>query len=379
MKIILATPLYPPEIDGLAVYSQELAERLKTNYQLTILAYANQAEKITGANFVIINKHRPLAARLWSYTLKLFTLAGANDLIYALNAVASGLPAVLVGWLRRRPVVINFFEDEPWKRATALGYTNLALEDFLREPRKNFKVTIISKIQGWVLRRASVVLVSSQALATVIEQNYNVPAKKIIVNYLAPPKDEILPLEMRVIPQQIMAGGPLFDWAGYSVLLHAVAELKNDFGDLRLIISGEGPEREKLEKLVAELNIKNQVIFLGQVSRAENYYWRHCSQIYVHNFIKSDFSERLILTLAGGTPLVAAATPLARELIVHQSNGLLVKPGSLPELTKNIRLLLTDESLRRQIISEIKKNLTDIFSWVSHQRRLDNLFSSLKK
>lgn len=54
-----------------------------------------------------------------------------------------------------------------------------------------------------------------------------------------------------------------------SVLIQAFSKVKNKRGDVKLLMVGDGTGREDLEKLVAELGVKNDVLFTGQVPRSE--------------------------------------------------------------------------------------------------------------
>jgi len=65
----------------------------------------------------------------------------------------------------------------------------------------------------------------------------------------------------------ILAAGSLIELKRYDLLLKTVAELKKDFPSIRVTIAGDGPQRKSLEKLAAELHVRNNIHFVGQVSR----------------------------------------------------------------------------------------------------------------
>ena len=67
MKIILATPLYPPEIEDFATYVKELVKRLREKHKIVIVAYASAAEEITGVRLIAVSKHSPLIFRIFRY------------------------------------------------------------------------------------------------------------------------------------------------------------------------------------------------------------------------------------------------------------------------------------------------------------------------
>lgn len=130
MKIIIATPIYPPEIAEPAQYVKKLASRWSDKHEVVIITYANAVEKIPNVKIVAINKHWPLLLRFIKYTFNLLKMAQGADIIYAQNAVAVGLPAIIVKTLLNIPVVIRFAEDEAWKRSIQLGLTTKSMNGF---------------------------------------------------------------------------------------------------------------------------------------------------------------------------------------------------------------------------------------------------------
>src|SRR4051812_10171387 len=117
MKIVLATPIYPPEIGGPATYTKELAERLHNRHELTIVAYTDVQEAFPGTKLVAVSKRRPLAIRLIKFFLAVLKVSRNADLIYVQNAMAAGLPVVLASMITDKPFILKFVGDEAWERA----------------------------------------------------------------------------------------------------------------------------------------------------------------------------------------------------------------------------------------------------------------------
>lgn len=67
MKIVLATPLYPPDIAAPALYVKELAKRIATLHDVTIVAYANLPETMPEVRMIAVSKRQPLPLRLLTY------------------------------------------------------------------------------------------------------------------------------------------------------------------------------------------------------------------------------------------------------------------------------------------------------------------------
>jgi len=107
MKIVLATPLYPPDIAEPAPYVKELATRLASSHEVVVVTYGRLPEQIPGVRIVSVDKRRPLPLRLLSYTAALLRAARGADVIYAQNGPSVELPLVIVLRIVRAPLVMR--------------------------------------------------------------------------------------------------------------------------------------------------------------------------------------------------------------------------------------------------------------------------------
>jgi len=376
MKIVVATPIYPPEIGGPATYVQELLERMKVQHDITVIAYSNLGEEIEGTKLIKIKKRRALPIRLFKFTLELFKASKGADIIYAQNAVAAGLPAVIAGGLRGIPVIIRFVGDEAWERATQLRMTQKQLEDFLQHPEGNLKIRLIMMLQGFVLRRTRHVITPSEYLSKAIINKYRVRRETAVVNYNAAEKPEIPPFETKATPHQIVATARLVEWKGLAGIIRATAILKNEFPDVHFLIAGDGPEENNLKTLTKEYGVTEQVAFLGRVSRAETWHIRKNSEVYVLNSNYEGLPHVVLTSFAAEIPVVATNIPGTNEAVYHEKTGLLVEPGDDTELAFAIARLFKDSELRLQLIVGAKKLLAEKFSWETHIKILNRILKT---
>jgi glycosyltransferase involved in cell wall biosynthesis len=282
MKIIIATPLYPPETGPLSNYSKDLALTLAKENDLNVLAYANNIEKNNNFEIYTISKKQSLLIRIIKFVFKLLSIARASDFILAQNAVAAGLPAVVVQKITGTKAIINFYEDEAWKRVLGQNISKQSYEDFLASPQADNRIKKIIKIQSWVLRNAYKIIVATQAEADNINKYYKVNKDKIFINPRIILPTEKLSFDEKVVDGQIFFSGRLYDWAGVEKLIDKVEESS----EASLLIAGEGPHRSELEKIVNKKILGDRIKFLGRISKAENYYHKQTS-----NTVVSDIEE----------------------------------------------------------------------------------------
>ncbi len=377
MKIIFATPLYPPEIEDPATYVKELAKRMRGMHEIIIAAYASTAEEIPGVTVVTVSKRSPLPARLLRYLLLLFRVAHGADVIYAQNALAAGLPAVIVGRLRGIPVVLHFAEDEAWKNATRLRLTNKSVEAFLRAHGHNVKTRLRMFLQGFVLRRANLVTAPSAHLARAAVYVYRVPQERVVMNHYAAEQPQIIPFPAHPVPRQIIAFARLVKWSNVAGVIRTTAILAKEFSDVRLLVAGDGSEKETLQALAENLGIGRTVVFLGRVSRAESWHVRKTSAVYVLNHTEEITARDIQSGLAAGVPVVTANILGVNEIIRDGESGLLVAPESDEELTAAIARLFSDQDLRARLVRGGERVLAEKLSWDAHILTLCNLFDGV--
>ncbi len=118
--------------------------------------------------------------------------------------------------------------------------------------------------------------------------------------------------------------------------------------DLRLVITGDGPERPALERYAAELGIQERVIFTGYLDREELVQLYKQADLFV--FASKTETQGLVLVeaLAAGTPAVALGERGVLDVIQDGVNGLLA-PEDEQDYAKVVLELLADKGRREEL------------------------------
>ena len=149
----------------------------------------------------------------------------------------------------------------------------------------------------------------------------------------------------------ILYVGALLDRKGVSYLLKSLPSLLKQNNRLKLFIIGKGKEEENLRRETEILNIENSVRFLGYIPFGKRLY-----QIYkmADVFVLPSLSEgipRVILEAwALGIPVVATKVGGIPYLIRNGENGILVPPCSPDALSKAIKKIIDNKTLRKKLI-----------------------------
>jgi glycosyltransferase involved in cell wall biosynthesis len=158
---------------------------------------------------------------------------------------------------------------------------------------------------------------------------------------------------------QIICVANLIPEKGLEVALRAHAKLSSPRS--RLAIVGDGPDRDRLERLSEVLGTRNQVSFLGL--RDDVHLLLRASQAFVHPATWSEaFGLTIAEAMASGCPVVASRVGAVPELVNDGVDGLLVTPGDSDELASALRMLHDDAELGARLARNARRRVESRFS-----------------
>lgn len=141
---------------------------------------------------------------------------------------------------------------------------------------------------------------------------------------------------------RLLAVGRLVPKKGFDVLLRAAATLA---GAWSLRIVGDGPERDRLERLARDLSIRERVRFSGATTHDALPSIYGGADIVVVPSVEDRTGDRdglpnvVLEAMASGRPVVASAIAAIDQAVDHRHTGLLVPPGRWAALGTAIRAL----------------------------------------
>jgi len=137
---------------------------------------------------------------------------------------------------------------------------------------------------------------------------------------------------------------------GIHFLIEAFSLVQNDFPDLDLLIAGEGPEEQNLRNLVSQKNLSHTISFLGNVSLSRSISLLKGAALTVLPSLSEGGGLVNIEAQASGCPVIASRVGGIPEYVDDGKSGLLFESGNSKDLVEKIKLVLTDQNLRRQLI-----------------------------
>ena len=117
--------------------------------------------------------------------------------------------------------------------------------------------------------------------------------------------------------------------------LESIQLAKKEFPHLNAVIVGDGPDKEKLQKLAIELDIADDVYFAGWQNNVE--YWLQQSRCFVLTSDSEGLSQALIQAMMCGIPAVTSNVGDLSDLIEEGANGYLAYPLTANEFATNYK------------------------------------------
>lgn len=141
--------------------------------------------------------------------------------------------------------------------------------------------------------------------------------------------------------------GRLVPEKGLEYFLRAAREVLPDFPNVIFVFVGAGPDRERLERMAADLAVDRHVRFIGQCTDMPGAY--ASMDIFVLPSTGEGMPMAVLEALASKKPVVATRVGAVPKLIIPEKTGLLVAPRDVGALKLSILRLLKDPALRSRL------------------------------
>ena len=234
---------------------------------------------------------------------------------------------------------------------------------------ENLKNSRFGEIKKWLIKKfypsAERIIAVSIGVKDDLVKNFNIKGKLIDVIYNSVDLEKMKKLSAEPVHNNrfssrlpcIVAVGRLTKQKGFPILLQALSLVRKQL-PCRLIILGEGEQRAFLEKMSQNLEIENDVAFLGFQNNPYKYLAR--SDIFVLSSLWEGFGIVIIEAMACGVPVISTRCPYGpEEIITDGLNGLLVPVGDAEAMAQAILRLLSHEPLRKQLAEKGRKRAKD--------------------
>lgn len=368
MKILILTQYFPPEtgapqnrLHSLAGYFSNLGAEVSIltampnypkmevfdGYRGKFYKYEEQGNIKVHRAWIFVSKSKRVIFRLLNYFSFVFSSlfigiikTNKHDIIICESPpLFLGISALVIKWIKGSKLVFNVSDLWP-ESAEKLDIINNKL-----------LLGISYKLEGILYTHSNLVSGQTQGIVKNISDRY--PLVKTYwlpngidfnqYNVLANGTDFRLTYGINSSDFILMYAGILGYAQGLDVIIKSAFITKN-FPEIKYVIIGDGPEKEKLKKLAKELKLEN-VLFVGNIPRENMSNAIAACNAYIVPLKKNDLflgaiPSKLFEPLAMGKPILLGVDGEARELFIEKGNGgLFFTPEDADELAEKVLYL----------------------------------------
>ncbi len=264
--------------------------------------------------------------------------------------------AAMRRWLKRyRTDVINTHSStDTW--LTALACALLADAPPLVRTRHISAPVPDNLATRWLYQRATrhIVTTGEKLRQQLIEQNRYDPATLTSVptgidtTHFAPGERAAARRGLGLAEDGMVVGivATLRSWKGHTYLLDAFAALPDRAA--RLLIVGDGPQREALQARIAELGLSDRITMPG--NQRDVLPWLQSMDVFaLPSYANEGVPQALLQAMLCGLPVVSTPVGSITEVVEDQRTGLIVEPRQAAPLRDALERLLNDADLRRNL------------------------------
>ncbi|MCM8809353.1 MAG: glycosyltransferase family 4 protein [Candidatus Omnitrophica bacterium] len=154
----------------------------------------------------------------------------------------------------------------------------------------------------------------------------------------------------------------LVGWKGVQYGVKALKILLEKGYKIKYLIIGEGEYRRNLEKLVKDLEIREKVLFLGNIENSQLPKYYSLAHIAIFPSIADEtFGISIGEAMACGVPVISTKVGGIPEVVGDA--GILVNPKDENAIAQSLEHLITNPHIRNELAMRARKRIINLFSW----------------
>jgi glycosyltransferase involved in cell wall biosynthesis len=247
----------------------------------------------------------------------------------------------------------------------------------------DLKLHLYNQVDRFTFPAADVVVSVCKAFTPRLLGYGVLPQKLRVLHNSAEPKPRLAPERLRALRAQlgvadadsvILTIGRMSREKGHADLIEALHAMPPTRQPWKLVLVGEGPERQRLESLVARRGMGDRVAFAGYRTDIDELYG--IASLFALPSHSEGSSNVILEAMAASLPIVATAVGGTPEILRDEVTALLPARGDPRALAQAMTRLLNDEKLAAGLSSAALDDLRSRFSPGAYRGRLLEIYRS---
>lgn len=370
MKILYTPPRFYPYIGGVENYALGLAKKLSNDNDVEVVCANEPKSNLSNINGVHVKRlisFFKIANTNITFLLPIRLLKIDFDIIHSyLPTPWSADISAIIAKLKNKPFVLSYCNDLVGKSLLSkiiiflYNHTLLRLTLFLAD-----KIIII----GPDYLKHSRFLQPFQNKVTF--EPIGIDTNKFLCKNFKKNKNSLLFISIL---------DKFHTYKGLDDLLRAIEIVKKTIPDIMLTIGGKGDMIKYYKQAAKNLQIENNVNFVGFISDDQlvDFYNRHGVFVLPSNEKQEGFGIVLLEALACGTPVITTNLVGIANDIRNTNCGIVIKSNNVNQLAKSIIGILVNQKLYNNFLKNIP-SLIKKYELIKTTDRIKNIYRQLIK
>jgi glycosyltransferase involved in cell wall biosynthesis len=347
VRILVVSGIWPPDVGGPASHAPDVARFLAgRGHQVDVVTTASSAPALEDFPVHWVSRRLPAGLRHVRGAALIRSCARRAEVVYTTGLFGRSAAGSLSA---RRPYVVKLTADPAFERTRRRGLVAGDVDEFQQGGGGPVGL-VLRSARNLELRRAAYIYCPSAYLRQLVLA-WGIPPEGVSVLPNPAPSLPDLPArdELRrafgLNGATLAFAGRLTAQKSLGRALEAVAAAHG----VRLVIAGEGPDREPLERRAGQLGVAERVTFLGPQPRRRVVELFRAADAAILSSSWENFPHTVVEALSVGTPVLAMEAGGVGEVVRDGVNGLLVPAGDGDALAAAVRRYFADDALRERL------------------------------
>src|SRR3989338_3333175 len=282
-------------------------------------------------------------------------------------------------------IITYLFHADKIGRIFLKATTKIKIIPFLRTTynhRNYWPARLFEKLTKYFVKNY---LANSESVKNFYVENIGVKREKITVIpngvdvdfYDKIERDENLRESLGIRPEEtaIICVANLHINKGHKYLLEAFENIYKENNNVKLLIVGDGEEKENLLKQIENYQSKNNILFLGKRNDVPKLL--KISDIFVFPTLFEGMSNVIMEAMASGLPIITTNIPENKGLIEDNKTGILVQIKNSAEIKNSLKKIIENQEIRIKIGQNSKEKIQNQFGLNKIAQKFSNTINYL--
>jgi glycosyltransferase involved in cell wall biosynthesis len=347
VRVLIVSGIWPPDVGGPASHAPDVAQFLRDRgHEVEVVTTADAPPSARPYPVRAVPRQHRVGVRHYRGATLVLRRARNVDVVYTTGMFGR---SAVGSALARKPYVVKLTADPAFERSRRRGFVEGNVDEFQGRGGSP-AVALLRFARDVELRHAAHVFTPSAYLRE-LALGWGVAPQRVSV--LPNPSPVVGELGQRdELRREFGLNGATLAFAGRLTAqksLERALEAVADSDGVKLVIAGEGPEREPLQTRAGDLGIGDRVTFLGAQPRERIVELFHAADATILSSSWENFPHTVVEALAVGTPVLAMQAGGVSEVVHDGVNGLLVAAGDTAGLGEAVRRYFADDELRERL------------------------------